>query len=318
MRVAITGANGFLGSYLVRKCLNSNFQVIALVRKGANYKWLPTANPQLSIHIIDYSADLSSQLSEMKKEVGLFDFVIHNAGLTVSLDKEEYFTVNTELTKKLIDSIVESDFFSQKGKFIYVSSYAAHGPSGINKPVSYYGESKKQAEEYIVNSAINHLIFRPTAVYGAGDHAFLPLFKAAQKGIYPATNPRQKMSMIHGSDLANMIVEEMQNSKGVIFVNDGNTYLHQDFINTLEEVLNRKIKKIPIPDFLSKISLMISDIWNRFIGNRPGITLEKFEEISQDWNLHEDGISHCQIPAKFSLKDGFEDAYQFYKKNKLL
>lgn len=318
MKVAITGANGFLGSHLVQKCLLEGMQTHAIVRKGANCKSIKLDNPLLSIHPIDYSVALTDQLKELYSEIGDIDFVIHNAGLTVSLQKDEYFDVNTTLTGKLLNSIKESSILNKTGKFIYISSYAAHGPNGINHPVSFYGESKKQAEELVKSSGITHLIFRPTAVYGAGDYAFLPLFKAAKSGIYPVTGFNQKMTMIHGSDLAKTIVGEMPKSVGTIYVNDGNTYLHQDFMNALEEVLNRKIRKILIPRLLSKASLGLADIWYKIVNKRPSITLEKFEEITQDWNLHETELPHSNIPANFSLKSGFEDALAFYQENKLL
>ncbi|MFK7951611.1 MAG: NAD-dependent epimerase/dehydratase family protein [Ekhidna sp.] len=318
MKVAITGANGFLGTHLVNKCLSSGFQVIALVRKGANCSSLPIDNPQLSTFYINYSKNLTSQLEELRIDTGFIQYVIHNAGLTVSLDKNEYFQINTFLTEKVLSSIKESKILSDEGKFIYISSYAAHGPSGIGEPVSYYGESKKEAEKLVLKSDIPHLIFRPTAIYGGGDYAFLPLFKAAKRGLYPITSSKQKMSMIHGADLAAMVIEEMPAKTGVIFANDGHTYLHQDFIEILEGIFERKIFKVPVPAFLSKISLGLSDLWHSLIKKRPGLTLEKFKEISQDWDLHERALLHSNIKARYSLKEGFADAYQFYKSKRLL
>lgn len=318
MNVAITGANGFLGSYIVKEFLDSGYTVIALVRKGANLELLPD-NASLKIENIQYQQDLSEQLSSLKSKYGELTYFIHNAGVTVSLDNEEYFKINGGLTQKILDALVQSGWLPTSSKLIYVSSMAAQGPFGVGKPVSNYGRSKREGEKVIAKGPYPYLMPRPTGIYGAGDVAFLPLFKLASKGLYPLTNKKQKVSMIHAKDLARIIREEANSSEGIIHTNDGNTYLHDDFIRELQEVTGKKIRKIPTPTWLSKISLGLSDIWHRIIKKRPGLTLEKFQEISMDWHLHEDpALTFSKIPAKISLKEGFQDAYNYYKTKNLL
>lgn len=316
MKAIITGANGFFGSHLVKECLKQQIEVHALLRKNANTSLLPSSD-HLTTHTIDYRSSLTPQLSQLKDKIGSVDFFMHNAGLTVSLNNDDYYQVNRELTKTLLDSINESEII-KSGIFVYTSSYAAHGPIGFEAPVSHYGRSKLQAEEAVRKQTSKHLIVRPTAIYGAGDTAFLPLFKSAKKGIYPITNSKQKMTMIHGADLARMVVQDMQTSTGTLHYNDGNTYLHQDFIKVFEDVYQKKIRTIPLPSWLAKFSIGASDIWNKLLKKRPGITLEKFEEISQDWNLQDLNISHSSVNAPTSLREGFDDALNFYKRNNLI
>lgn len=316
MKIAITGANGFLGSYLVQEFLHKGFEVIALVRPSANISTLPEED-NLSIESVDYKLPLSDQIEQLKSKHGALDYFLHNAGVTVSLDKSEYFEINTNLTQKLVAAIQRQNWL--EGKFIQLSSFAAQGPMGINHPVSIYGESKLRAEKFVIDSSFEHLIVRPTGIYGAGDYAFLPLFKMASKGLYPLTNKYQKMSMIHAQDLARIIVDEATKSQGVIHVNDGKTYLHDDFVNALQKAVNKKIQKIPLPAWITKISLGLSDIWHTLIRKRPGLTREKFQEISMDWNLQEnENLEFSNIPPQISLEEGFRDAYEFYKTKKLL
>lgn len=189
----------------------------------------------------------------------------------------------------------------------------------MGKPVSNYGRSKLEAEEVVEKSGFPYVMFRPTGIYGAGDVAFLPLFKLASRGLYPLTSNKQKMSMIHAKDLAHLIVKESANAEGIIHTNDGHTYLHQDFIDTLQKVTGKKIRKIPTPTWVSKFSLGLSDLWHRVIKKRPGLTLEKFQEISMDWHLHEDSaLRFSKVPCEISLEEGFQDAYNFYTSKKLV
>lgn len=318
MKIAITGANGFLGCYLIRECLKNNAEVVALIRTSANSSLVPS-DKNLTIERIDYSNRLDDQFEVLKSKQGKFDFFIHNAGTTVSVKKVEYFDVNTDLTEKIVASLKRSKLLSPQGKFIYVSSFASQGPSDINKPVSHYGMSKKKAEEIIQKIGINYLIIRPTAIYGAGDSAFLPLFKSAAKGIYPLTRHTQKMSMIHASDLSRIIFEEMQKNVGIIHVDDGKTYSHHDFIQSLEIVTQKKMRIIPIPDQVSAPLLTLSDIWYKIINKKPKITREKLQEISKDWNLRENqNLIFSKIHSKVSLEAGFRDTFEFYKNNKML
>jgi nucleoside-diphosphate-sugar epimerase len=317
LKVAITGANGFFGKYLVEFCLNEGYEVFALVRKTADLSQFQD-NDKLCICAIDYT-NLDQEFQSIKDEHGEIDYFIHNAGKTTSINNADYDNINTKLTGGLLESIEQVGLLKSSGKLIYISSYTAHGPVGVNHPVSFYGSSKKKAEELIQQSKFSFLIFRPTAIYGAGDKAFLPLFQAANKGIYPLTRLDQKMSMIHAADLANAVVKQMDSKNGILHVSDGITYSHSDFRNTLSLVMNRKIRNIRIPGLISKISLWFSDIWYRLSGKSPNLTLEKFEEISQDWDLHNyENLDHSEIPIKFDLKKGFEDAFNYYDRNKLL
>ncbi|MEM9897196.1 MAG: SDR family NAD(P)-dependent oxidoreductase, partial [Bacteroidota bacterium] len=261
MKVAITGANGFFGAYLVKAFLKENFSVFALIRAGANLDNLPTEHQELRLAPIDYGQDLDPQIKLLKEKHQELDLFIHNAGVTVSLDPAEYFEINFGLAQKILSSVEANNWVKNSGKVVYISSLTAQGPDKINLPVSKYGESKLKAEALFEKSRYHHLIIRPTAIYGAGDYAFLPLLKGAKNGLYPVTNAAQKMSMIHASDLAEIVLKESERSVGILHATDGETYTHDDLINSLQKVLQRRVRKIPVPAGLSKFILGLSDLW---------------------------------------------------------
>lgn len=321
MKIAITGANGFLGSHLVRACLQAGHEVWAVVRPNANCNRLPSS-PRLMILDVNYQ-DHHALCNTLEKHVstyGKWDIILHNAGLTVSTFEKEYFEINDRITARLVQCVRESDSLDPKGKLIYISSYAAHGPSGTDFPVSAYGRSKAAAEQHIIKSGYNYIICRPTGIYGSGDMAFLPLFQAAKYGFYPLMAPKkQKITLIHGADLANGIVQHLNSNENYLHFNDGNCYSHSDFKEALSEAVGKKLTYLKLPVSSARLWLKLSDWYHQQTNSRPAVTLEKYNEISMDWDLHHTTtLYHPKISCQFDLTSGSKEAYDFYKKNKLV
>jgi nucleoside-diphosphate-sugar epimerase len=122
--------------------------------------------------------------------------VIHLAGkahdLKNSSNPDEYYQVNTELTKKAFDA-----FLSSEAKvFITLSSVKAvadvfHGElteETVPNPITHYGKSKHLAEQYIFSKELPEgkrvYVLRPCMIHGPGNKGNLNLlYKLVTKGI---------------------------------------------------------------------------------------------------------------------------------------
>ena len=99
MKILITGASGFIGGFLVEEALRRGYETWAGIRAGSSKAHLQDKR----IHFIDLKYGdqeaLTAQLSDFAREHGAWDYVIHNAGLTKTLDKRNFFRVNAENTQ---------------------------------------------------------------------------------------------------------------------------------------------------------------------------------------------------------------------------
>ena len=151
MKLLITGIHGFVGSNLVKALAKDHeiygLDIIAPEKEGVvkTYSWDDLENPS--------TGSETAGLPEV-------DAIIHLAGKahdTKNKSKAEvYFQVNTELTKKIYDYFLASS--AKKFIFFSTAKAAADRVEGVltedvePKPVGPYGESKIEAERYIMRS----------------------------------------------------------------------------------------------------------------------------------------------------------------------
>ena len=117
-RIIITGASGFIGSFLVEKALSENYEVWAGVRQSSNKDYLKDER----INFIDLNygnkEQLKAQLKDFITKRGRFDYVIHNAGITKCLNIDDFDKINFRFTVNLIDTLREA---ATPDKFILMS-----------------------------------------------------------------------------------------------------------------------------------------------------------------------------------------------------
>ncbi|NQV76602.1 MAG: NAD-dependent epimerase/dehydratase family protein, partial [Bacteroidetes bacterium] len=128
--------------------------------------------------------------------IDVAEVVVHLAGKAHDLKKtsnlDEYYQVNTELTKKVFDAFLLAD----TKVFITLSSVKAVADEvqGVlteehnRNPVTHYGKSKLLAEQYILSQEIPEgkrvYILRPCMIHGPGNKGNLNLlYQLVSKGI---------------------------------------------------------------------------------------------------------------------------------------
>jgi len=145
-KIFITGASGFLGQTIVRE-LSGTYQLYLLEHTKRN-----KIKKSKNIKII--SGGLSD-ISKWGEELAGIDVVVHLAGVTHSNDQSLYKKINTDGTIALARVCAEHNV----KQFIYISTRAI-GPN-----CGEYGESKREAENFLKKNKIRYTILRVGEVW---------------------------------------------------------------------------------------------------------------------------------------------------------
>lgn len=247
MRLAITGATGFVGARLLRLAVKEGHEVTALTRRSQSERrgvtWVQGAldNRQALQRLVEHA-----------------DAVIHVAGVISAPDAAAFDAGNVTGTLGLLAAATASGV----RRFVHVSSLAAREPK-----LSLYGASKARSEELVQRSGLDWAIVRPPAVYGPGDRETLDLFKAARLGLVPLP-PKGRISLIHVDDLSRLLLALAAvdaPSKLVVEPDDGRAggWTHREFAEALATAQDRRALSLSVPASLVHLGARIDGLLRR-------------------------------------------------------
>ena len=127
MKILVTGASGFIGSFIVEEALRQGMETWAAVRPTSSKKYLQDER----IHFINLN--LSSKEELINQLDGQeFDYVVHAAGATKCLHADDFYKINTEGTKNLVGALIALKMPIKR--FVFVSSLSIFGAIREEQP----------------------------------------------------------------------------------------------------------------------------------------------------------------------------------------
>lgn len=262
MKILITGAGGGIGKKLINKLSKlKNFDLVVLSREKRE-------NQNTSTYTTRY-ADLNNS-KNLNNALCEIDVIIHLAAFTHSNNIKNYFKINTEGTKNLLEA-AEKNFVK---KFIFVSSRTASIEGGA------YAYSKYLAEELVKKYKYNWIILKPSEVYGAKDSdALQGLIHKIKKSYFipiPA-NCTSELSPLFINDLITAIINSINTNynNGSYVLAGPESFLYSDLANHIAGLFKKKIKIIYIPIFILKLIaflfpyILVNDQIPRLLCDKP-------------------------------------------------
>ncbi|MFW5967396.1 MAG: NAD-dependent epimerase/dehydratase family protein, partial [Persicimonas sp.] len=237
---------------------------------------------------------------------------------------------NAEATAELARLCVDAN--PDLKRFVFMSSVGAQGPAEDDRPrpldaepepVSHYGESKREAEKYLleVSDEFDVTIFRPPPVYGPRDTDMFDVFKMARFGLAPVYGKGEGyLSLIHGADLGRAVARsvDVDHPNGSIFpIDDGEAHTWRSFTSQICEAMGKEARHICVPPFLFHAAGHVSGWLGRITGQSTIFNSDKVAEMSQpSWCCgNEKACELLDWQPRWSIEEGVEQTARWYREN---
>jgi nucleoside-diphosphate-sugar epimerase len=314
-RVLITGATGFVGGHLAERLTAEGWEVRALVRPTSDTARLRRLGAEL------WTGSLGDREAVERAAQGV-EVVYHLAAVTGLRADTDFHRANVEGTR----SVVEAARSARPRRLVYLSSYAACGPSRPERPraledppapLTAYGRTKLAGEEIVngLDGGVQTLTLRAPAVYGPGDHAFLPYFRLVRMGLAPApTGGERRFQMLYVADLARALAGAADAAPGTYPVAEPREYLWKEIVAEMAAALGRRPLPIPLPPMLVRSAATATQAIGSLMRRGVVFNREKAEEmLAPSWTCDLSGSDALLAAADATpLATGIAETVRWY------
>ena len=303
-KILITGSSGFLGKNL--SLYLREYKIFPFSRTlGLEYNIL--TNNYLDINQIGVVIHLAGKAHDLKN----------------TTNEKEFFKINTDLTKKIFDSFLNSN----SNIFIYLSSVKAVKDftdciltEEIKEtPTSIYGKSKLAAEKYIhskfefyKNKSV--YILRPCMIHGPGNKGNLNLlYKIVNKGFpWPLGAFNNERSFCSIDNLSFIIKELIDNGKipsGIYNIADDEALSTNEIINLIAKSQQKNIHILNVSKFLINVLAKLGDLF------KLSFNTDRLNKLTENYIVSNKKIKNAinkplPITAKLGLLNTFDSFNQ--------
>lgn len=322
-RVLVTGANGFIGSNLCRRLVNDGYEVLALVRKSSDLRFLNGINVQLIYGDIVRKESLPPAFKEISK-------VFHVAGLAADWGPYALFEqVNFRGTQ----NVAETAAATGVKRLIYVSTVAFHGFGKQNgkeedppaKNLIPYAKTKWMAEQWLwqlaEKSAMEITAVRPGNVFGPNDRTFLfKYIDALLQGKFAEINHgKSKTCPVYVENLIDILLltaTRPEAAGNAYLATDGLDITWHEFNTALAEALDVKLPKTSIPYGLAMAAAKSYYAFHQLfkIQSEPFLTPYRVNNGGRDYHFSIQKLKdHFHYQPRIGLKEGLRKTVESYR-----
>ena len=327
-KILITGASGFIGSFIVEEALRRDMDVWAAVRKTSSREYLQDS--RINFIELDFRSKeaLVAQLGAHE-----FDYVVHAAGVTKCLDKEDFRRINTEGTIHLVDALI--DLRMPIKRFVYLSSLSVFGniherqpyqditERDCPRPNTAYGKSKLEAERYLdsIGNDFPYIILRPTGVYGPRERDYFLMAQSVARHVdFAAGFKRQDITFVYVLDVVQAVFLALDRgmSGRKYFLSDGEVYRSADFSSLLKKELGVSwMLRIVAPLWVLRIITFFGEKIANVTRKPIALNNDKYNILKQrNWRCDiEPTMDELGYHPHYKLADGVRLSVKWYREN---
>lgn len=324
MKVLVTGANGFLGSHVVRALLKAEYEVKAFILKGTSIDNLN------GLSFEKYEGDLLNP-SDIDNALDTCDYVIHTAAITdVWPTKNELsWKINLELVKLLAEAIKKNGI----KRLVHVGTANSFGfgtkqePGNENTPFNSgkygldYINSKKVAQDFLLDEAKNNglpiVIVNPTFMIGENDAK-----PGSGEMIISIINRKVPGYSAGGrcfaavKDVAAACVSALEKGEvGQCYILGGTNLNYKEFFNLVANIAGVKAPKLKIPKFVAIVFASLIELMAKIRKKKPMLT-RAMARISGDGHYYSSQKAIEKLGyVQTELKTALSEAIAWYRQH---
>lgn len=315
-KILVTGAGGFLGYHMANYLAGQGYEVDGM---DLHFHELPPDGTPAKFNTSETDFRNWEETAALLQGI---DVVYHfaSAHLQISLDESEYWDVNVQALKTLLEKAHQN----KVKKFIHVSSVGAYGklaelPATEETacyPQSIYGETKlageKVVREVCEQTGLDYVILRPAWIYGLGCPRTAKLHRMLNKKrfvmIGKGLNKRHPM-YIKDMLTAFKLAMEKDGALGETMIIGGDQIITtKELVETFSEELNIPGPAVKLPYSLGVLIAIAAETLFGIIKKEPPIsrrTLEFFDtdngfDISKSKRI-------LEFTPEYSFREGVKD-----------
>ena len=335
MKVLITGASGFIGSFIVEESLRRGYETWAAVRRSSSREYLQDGR----ISTIELNLSSKEQLKEQLRD-HRFDFVVHAAGVTKCLNKDDFHRINTVGTQNLVLALDELQMPLRR--FVYLSSLSVFGAireqqpyeeireTDTPQPNTAYGRSKLETEQWLdafsadlkaAGREFPYVVLRPTGVYGPREKDYFLMVKSiSQHSDFAVGYRRQDITFVYVTDVVQAVFLAMEKGRTgrKYFLSDGEVYQSTTFSDLIRKELgNPWWLRVTAPVWVLRVVTFFGEYIGRLTGHVTALNNDKFNILRQrNWRCDiQPAVTELGYQPRVKLPEGVRLAVSWYKEN---
>jgi nucleoside-diphosphate-sugar epimerase len=326
MRIAITGASGFLGSHLVTRLSGDGHTLQALVHDADRAKSiLPLVARYGAGEITDDDA-----LDPVMDGCEVAIHLVSNFRKTTG-DRESYHRINVQGTEAALAAARRAGV----RRFIHCSTIGVHGhvrstPANEESPFApgdLYQETKLEAEEACRRAmqmpGMEIVIVRPCSMYGPGDLRMLKMFRMLAKGTFFLLGPcRENFHAVYVDDLTDGFARVIRTPGigGETFLIGGPSYLPlDDYVKVAAAAVGAPPPRLRFPYGPAFALSVVCDAICRPLGVEPPLHPRRVRFFKNNRAFSIDKAKRVLGYApKVELADGMKRTVEWYRSQGLL
>lgn len=282
MKIFVTGADGMLGSHVVRKLLARNYCVCAFIQQDRNTSTLD------GLDIERKTGDISNY-NQLERAVSGCDGIIHIAAVTSVWPSKDpiYKKINVDGVENLINIAINQNI----KKIVHVGSASAFGYGSKDNPgtelsaykSAKYGidyiKTKKQGQDLVLEAVkkrgLPAVVACPTFMFGPYDckpSSGAMLLAVAKKQLTGYS--RGGRNWVAASDVAEGICNALEKGRiGECYIMGNINLSYKEAFTLIAKTTQVKPPRILVPDFLVKCIGLLGSIYSACTGKKPKISL---------------------------------------------